>query len=313
MRGFLYFGTMKHISSRTIIISIAAFIGAAALIAGIVFAVQRTQTTSTSTKVQVVAGTNVWGDIASQVGGDNVEVTSILSDPEVDPHLFEADAKTASKLSGAQLVIVNGLGYDEFMDKLLAAAPSDKTVLTVSEVLKSSADANPHLWYDLPRIQEVAVAIQDELIKIDSANEAEYKANTQKFIAELQPAIDKLTEINSKFAGKGVAYTERVAEYLVQDAGLVDKTPADFAAAVEDGTDPSPQQVQSFQNALTSGAVAVLLYNSQAVNEMTEQVQATAKQANVGVVGVGETVPPGKTFQAWQLDQLNALLVALQK
>lgn len=305
---------MKHISSRTTIIVTSAIIGVAALIAGIVFATQRTQTTSTTNKVQVVAGTNVWGDIASQIGGDNVEVTSILSDPEADPHLFESDAKTASQLASAQLVIVNGLGYDEFMEKLLGAASSqDKTVLTVSDVLKADANANPHLWYDLPRIQEVAIAIQNELIKIDPSAETEYKANTQKFIDDLQPAIDKLSEINSKFAGKGVAYTERVAEYLVQDAGLVDKTPADFAAAVEDGTDPTPQQVQTFQSALTSGAVAVLLYNSQAVNEMTEQVQKTAEQSNVGVVGVGETVPPGKTFQAWQLDQISALLVALQK
>lgn len=293
--------------------SIIAIVGAAALIVGIVFAIQRTQTTSTSNKVQVVASTNVWGDIAIQVGGDNVEVASILSDPEADPHLFESDAKTASQIGSAQLVIVNGLGYDEFMEKLLAATPSDKTVLTVSEVLKASDDANPHLWYDLPRIQEVTVAILDELIKIDPANTDEYKANTQKFIADLQPAIDKLGEINKAHAGKGVAYTERVAEYLVQDAGLVDKTPADFAAAVESGTEPSPQQVQAFQDTLTSGVVAALLYNSQAVNEMTEQVQATAQQAGVGVVGVGETIPAGKTFQAWQLDQLNALLEALSK
>jgi zinc/manganese transport system substrate-binding protein len=305
---------MKKPSLRTITISIAAVLAVAGVVAAGVYLTRQSTSTNSSNKVTIVASTNVWGDIASQVGGDNVEVTSILSDPEADPHLFESDAKTASQLDGAELVIVNGLGYDEFMDKLLGAASTEgKTVLTVSDVLQASADANPHLWYDLPRINEVAVAIQNELIKIDSANEAEYKANTQKFIAELQPVIDKLAELNKTYAGQGVTYTERVAEYLVQDAGLVDKTPTDFAAAVESGSEPTPQQVQSFQDVLKSGTVAALLYNSQAVNEMTEQVQATAQQSGVGVVGVGETVPPGKTFQAWQLEQIDALLVALQK
>lgn len=305
---------MKKLSTRTIVILILTIIGAAALIGGIVFAVRQAQSTETSNKIQIVAGTNVWGDIASQLGGENVEVASVLSDPEVDPHLFEADAKTASQISSAQLIIVNGLGYDEFMDDLLKAAPSDnKTILTVSELLKVDDSANPHLWYDLPRINEVAVAIQDQLIAIDPDNAESYKANTKQFITGLQPALDKLAEIKSNYSGQGVAYTERVAEYLLQDAGLVDKTPTDFAAAVEGGSEPSPVQVQSFQNALTSGAVAVLLYNNQAVNEMTEQVQATAQQSQVGVVGVGETVPVGKNFQTWQLDQLNALLEALQK
>jgi zinc/manganese transport system substrate-binding protein len=304
---------MKKLSLRTIIISIVAALGVAAVIAGVVIAVQRNQSTSSNT-IKVVAGTNVWGNIAEQIGGDNVEVTSILSDPEVDPHLFEADAKTASTLADAQLIIINGLGYDEFMDKLVSASGNTTAqILTVSEVLKASEDANPHLWYDLPRIKEVAVAIQNDLIKIDPANKASYEANTQQFIADLQPLTDKLEQINAQFAGKGVTYTERVAEYLVEDAGLVDKTPADFAAAVESGSEPTPQQVQAFQNVLKSGSVAVLLYNSQAVNEMTEQVQATAQQSGVGVVGVGETIPPGKTFQSWQLEQVTALLEALQK
>lgn len=307
-----YFRYMKSYSKKYIFIAVIGLVSTLLISMWAITSYRNAQKQASSAKVQVVASTNVWGDIASQVGGDKVSVTSVLSDPEADPHLFESDAKTASTIANAELVIVNGLGYDEFMDKLLAAAPSDKTVLKVSNVLQAGEDANPHLWYDLPRIQEVAIAIQNELITIDPVNESTYKANTQEFIKGLQPAIAKLTEINKSFAGKGVAYTERVAEYLVQDAGLVDKTPVDFAAAVEDGTDPTPQQVQSFQAALTSGAVAVLLYNNQAVNDMTEQVLATAKQSKVGVVGVSETVPAGKSFQAWQLDQLNALLEALK-
>lgn len=305
---------MKSRQIRNIFIAIIALIGTFLIGKWAISSYQNAQKQTTSSKVQVVAGTNVWGDIASQIGGEHVNVTSVLSDPEADPHLFESDAKTASTIAGADLVIVNGLGYDEFMDKLLSASvATDRSVLNVSEVLKAGEDANPHLWYDLPRIKEVAVAIQDELVKIDPTDKAVYEANTQAFITSLTPLTQKLEQINSQYSGKGVAYTERVAGYLLEDAGLVDKTPADFAAAVENGTDPTPAQVQSFESALKSGSVTVLIYNNQAVNDMTEQVQATAEAAGVGVVGVSETVPAGKTFQSWQLEQLNALLVALQK
>jgi len=259
-----------------------------------------------------VASTNVWGNIAEQIGGDYVQVTSILSDPSADPHLFESDAKTASTIADSQLVIVNGLGYDEFMDKLLGASvATDRSVLNVSEVLKASPDANPHLWYDLPRIQEVALAIQNELINIDPDHKADYEANTQAFITSLKPLTDKIEQINQQYAGKGATYTERVAGYLLEDAGLADKTPEDFAAAVESGSEPSPQQVYSFEQVLAGGSVVVLLYNNQAVNDVTTQIQNSATKNNVAVVGVSETIPKGKTFQAWQLDQLNAILEAL--
>ena len=288
-------------------------LGAAILLVSILFiwGVMRLQANNqsgnTSDKVQIVASTNVWGDIASQIGGEHVEVTSILSDPEADPHLFESDAKTASQIGTAQLIIVNGLGYDEFMDKLLGATSNkDQTILNVSEVLKSSEDANPHLWYDLPRIQEVAVAIQDDLIKLDPEHTNQYKQNTQTFIANMQEITSKITEV-----GGGVAYTERVAGYLVDDLGLTDKTPTGFSESVENGSEPTPQQVQEFEAILKSGQVKVLLYNNQAINDVTEQLQQTAQAAGVTVVGVSETVPKGKNFQSWQLAQLDAILKAL--
>ncbi len=274
---------------------------------GVVYLQSKNQVAHDSNKVQIVASTNVWGDIAAQVGGEHVEVTSILSDPEADPHLFESDAKTASQLGSAQLIIVNGLGYDEFMDKLLEAAPqNDKTILNVSEVLKSNQDDNPHLWYDLPRIQEVALAIQNDLIAIDPEHEISYKANTQNFIADMQKLTSKITQVNG-----GVAYTERVAGYLIEDLGLTDKTPTGFSQSVENGSEPTPQQIQAFEAVLKSGQVKVLLYNNQAVNDVTEQLQKTAQQAGVAVVGVSETIPKVKNFQTWQMQQLSAILGAL--
>lgn len=266
----------------------------------------------TSDKIQVVASTNVWGDITQQVGGDKVQVTSILSDPAADPHLFEADAATASKIADAQLIVSNGLGYDEFMDKLVnAAGSSAANQLVVADVLKTDKDANPHLWYDLPRMPEVAAAIANELTEIDPANSDYYQQNAKRFAEEMQPSLALLDKIKREHAGENVAYTERVAGYLIEDADLVDKTPKDFAAAVESGIEPSPQQVQAFEDLLKLGIVQVVFYNNQAVNDVTEQIQAAARAAQISIIGVSETIPPGKNFQTWQLDQLNALLEAL--
>ncbi len=261
---------------------------------------------SQSGKIQVVASTNVWGDIASQIGGDQVEVTSILSDPSADPHLFESDAKTASQIDSAQLVIKNGLGYDEFMDKLLTSRSDEKPVLTVSDALEVDSNANPHLWYDLPRIPEVAKAIQGQLINVDPSHADVYRRNTAKFIAEMQPVIAQV-----KPRSGGVAYTERVVEYLLGDLGLEDKTPQGFSQSVENGTEPTPQQLQEFEEVLKSGSVKVLIYNNQATNDVTDQLATSAKAVGVTVVGVSETIPKGKNFQTWQLDQLNAILKAL--
>lgn len=298
---------MKPRQIRTISIAIIALISTFLIGKWAISSYQAAQRTATSSKIQIVASTNVWGDIAVQIGGNNVEVTSIMNDPATDPHLFESDAKTASMIAKAQLVIVNGLGYDEFMNKLLDVAPDQsRTILTVSDILKANKDANPHLWYDLPRVKEVAVAIQNELTKIDPLHAAEYTANTRQFIAELQPAITKLTPHSA-----GVAYTERVAGYLIEDLGLTNKTPLGFSESVENGTEPSPQQVAEFQKVLKSGQVKMLVYNNQTTNDVTEQIKKTALDAGVTVVGVSETLPKGKNFQTWQLQQLNAILEAL--
>ena len=131
-----------------------------------------TASAAASGPVNVVASTNVWGDITKQIGGEHVNVTSILSDPNADPHQYEADAKTGAAISKAQLVVENGLGYDDFMDKLLAASPNaNRTVLNAADVMKiSGSDANPHIWYDIAKIPDVASAIADQLGKLDPAD-----------------------------------------------------------------------------------------------------------------------------------------------
>jgi zinc/manganese transport system substrate-binding protein len=264
--------------------------------------------------IAVVAGTNVWGDITKQIGGDHVNVTSIMSDPNADPHQFESDAQTAAAVSKAQFVIENGLGYDDFMDKLLSASPNPtRAVLNVADVMQmSGADANPHIWYDIAKIPDVATAISGQLGKLDPADAATFTTNAKTFTDSLAPITAAIANIKAKYAGAPVGYTERVPGYLVEAAGLTLATPPSFAQSIEDGNDPSVADNQAMDAALTGKAIKVLLYNGQVTSPATEAVKALAQKNGVPVVGVTETLPPtDKDFQAWQLRQINDITTAL--
>ncbi|QNE46166.1 hypothetical protein F1C58_04065 [Glaciihabitans sp. INWT7] len=269
---------------------------------------------SSSGVIGVVAGENFWGDIVSQVGGSHVKVTSIVSDPNADPHEYEASASDAAALANAQFVLENGLGYDDFMAKLLKASPkSDRVVTSVAKILKiKGASPNPHLWYDIPRLPEVSAAIAAELSKRDPAHKAEFQANAQKFDESLKPITDVIAKIKSKYPGAPVAYTERVPGYLLTAAGLTLGMPASFTTAVEQGNDPSAADTASFLESIKNKDVKVLLYNGQVTDQATDDIKKTATDAGVPVVGVTETIPTtDKDFQAWQLRQATELLKAL--
>jgi len=264
-------------------------------------------------KLGVVAGTNVWGDVARQVGGDRVSVTSVLSDPAADPHLYSASARDAAAISAARVVVVNGLGYDAFMDKLLAASVGrDRVVVVVADVVHAPADANPHLWYDPAYPPLVARAVADQLGLADAPHAADYRARADTFTAALAPWTAAVTAIRSRYAGATVAVTEPVPGYLIAAAGLTDATPESFAKAIEDGVEP-PTASGAAMDALLSGhRVRALLYNSQATSPVTRRVQDLAHSAGVTVVPVTETLPPGEPdLQHWQADQARALLTAL--
>jgi zinc/manganese transport system substrate-binding protein len=263
--------------------------------------------------IRVVAAENFYGDIVSQIGGRHVSVTSILSDPNADPHLFEPGTATGAAVAGARLVIDNGLGYDGFMDKLLEASPDpSRTVIVMSDVLQVTVpDANPHLWYDLPRVPEMAKAIADGLIGVDPANRSAYESGLSSFDASLKPLDSALAQIATNDAGVPVAYTEPVPGYLVQAAGLEVKTPEAFALAIEEGNEPTPQAVAAMQTLLTDRQIKVFLYNSQTTSPITEHLLQLARDNGIPVVPVTETLPPGMTFQNWQLSQIRALATAL--
>jgi zinc/manganese transport system substrate-binding protein len=268
---------------------------------------------ATSGRVSVVAAENFYGDIARQLGGRFVSVTSILSDPAADPHLFEPGTAAAAAVADARLVIDNGLGYDAFMDRLLSAAPNaDRRVVTIADVLRiSGPDANPHIWYDVPRIPEMAKAIADALIAASPAHGSYFRDRLERFDGSLEPLQAAVAELKAKASGAPVAYTEPVPGYLLQAAGLAVRTPDDFARAIEDGNDPSPQAVAAMEGLFTNRDVRVLLYNSQATSPITDRIRQLAEENGIPVVPDTETLPEGMSFQDWQLGQVRALAEAL--
>jgi zinc/manganese transport system substrate-binding protein len=262
----------------------------------------------------VVAAENFWGNITAQIGGHDVAVTSLITSPNADPHLFETDAQDAADLARAQVVVENGAGYDSWMRSLLAADPGHRTVVTAATVLHvTGSDPNPHLWYDIPKVPAVAAAIAAALTKAAPAESAAFQANLATFDASLAPLHATLATIKTHFHGVGVAYTERVPGYALAVAGLAVKTPPGFARAIEDGVDPGPADTVAMQQLLENHDVNVLLYNSQTVTPVTTQIRTLARQHGIPVVGVSETMPAGvATYQQWQQRQLSALLHALE-
>ena len=217
-------------------------------------------------------------------------------------------------MAQADLVVENGLGYDDFMSRLLSASPRrGRTVLSVQSILDiTGPDANPHLWYATARLPQVAAAFATALGRLDPADASAYLANARRFDASLQPLLQVIARIRARYAGDRIAYTERVPGYLTQAAGLILGVPTGFTLAVEDGQDPSPADTAAFDRAVTSRSVRVLLFNSQVTDPQTVQIRQLAERSDVPVVGVSETLPAGAAdFQSWQLDQDTELLRAL--
>ena len=261
----------------------------------------------------MVAAENFWGNIAAQIGGTHVKVTSIISDPSADPHQYESDARDADAVAHARVVIENGLGYDNFMSDLLGGTNGNRNVINAAKVLGITGNnTNPHLWYDTPRVHQVAAAIAAQLAAVDPANKAAYAQNLATFDTSLQPILAAINTIKTRYAHTPVAYTERVPGYLLAAANLNVASPPGFAQAIEDGTEPSAADTTAMDTLMTDHQAKVLLYNAQATSPLTQHVRDLARQAGIPIVGVTETLPPSEhTFQDWQLHQVQALLNAL--
>jgi zinc/manganese transport system substrate-binding protein len=262
-------------------------------------------------RIKVVAAENFYGDLASQIGGEHVDVTSILSNPDDDPHLFESSPSTARALASAAVVIYNGADYDPWMDKLLSASSNEGRAAIVAAALTDHKSGdNPHLWYDPKTLPAVAAALATELEKRDGANAETYKANLARFDASFAALTKQAEALKSKYQGTKVTATEPVFGYMAETLGL-DMLNQDFQLAIMNDTEPSPSQVAAFEKSLTDGSAKILFYNSQVSDETTKRLLQLARDNKVTVVGVTETEPAGKTIQTWFGDQLGQVSSAL--
>ena len=261
--------------------------------------------------VKVVAAENFYGDLATQIGGANVAVTSILSNPDEDPHLFEASPDTAKALTDAKVVIVNGVDYDPWMEKLLSAhkAPGRKQIM-VGALVGHKAGDNPHLWYDPAYMKAAAKALIADLIAVDPAHRADYEQGYAKFVDSLNPLDDKIAAMRKAYAGQPITASEPVFGYQAGLIGLKVHNEK-YALAIMNNAEPTPSEVAGFENDLKGHKVKAMLYNAQASEPAVGKLVQLAKDNGIPVVGVSETEPPGSTYQVWMMGQLDALDKAL--
>jgi zinc/manganese transport system substrate-binding protein len=263
--------------------------------------------------INIVAAENFYGDVAQQVAGGEATVTSILSNPDQDPHLFEASPSVARVLSAATIVVYNGADYDPWMAKLLAASRSpNRRIIIVANLVHRKSGDNPHLWYDPLTMPAYAKALAATLAERDPGHKEDYQQRLGVFLASLQPMEAKIADMHSRFAGTAVTATEPVFGYMATALGFTMRNER-FQLAVMNDTEPRVSDVAAFENDLRKHLVRLLLYNSQASSAAAQRLTKIAQQSKVPVVGVTETEPQGKTYQDWMMGQLDAVAQALAK
>jgi zinc/manganese transport system substrate-binding protein len=269
--------------------------------------------TAQSGALNVVAGQNFWGSVATQLGGSRVNVQSVVTDPNADPHEYESNTNDARAFAEADLVILNGGGYDVWGDKLLAAnASGHRQVFKVADLLGKKVGDNPHFWYNPDWVVKVADKITSEYKSIDSNDAAYFDQRRADFTTALRPYNDRIAEIKRKFPGVAVGSTESIFVYMASALGLNLISPPEFMTAVSEGNDPPAAAVVEFQNQVSGKQIKVLIYNVQTATAVTTNVRHLAESNNIPVVGVSETLQPeSATFQEWQVAQLLTLENAL--
>ena len=276
--------------------------------------------------IEVVAAENFYGDVAGQIAGPDVHVTSVLSNPDEDPHLFEASPSIARALSAARIVVYSGIDYDPWMAKLLGATRSgaprsgpsqsgtphanERQVIVVAGLVGRKSGDNPHIWYDTATMLACARALAEALDAADPAHKEAYDQRLARFEASIAPIQARIAALRQRLAGTPVTATEPVFGYMFDALGMqVRNLP--FQLAVMNGTEPSASDVAAFETDLRTHAVRLLVYNAQAADPIAQRMELLAKAAHVPVVGATETEPPGKKYQAWMLAELDAVATAL--
>jgi len=298
---------------RSAVASVAALAVAAVALAGCGTG-PTPNTSSGAGVINAIGAENEYANVLSQIGGQYVHVTSILNNPNTDPHTFESSPSVAEEVSSAQLIVQNGVGYDTFMNTIEAASPSSsRKVIVVQDLLGLPTDTpNPHLWYDPTTMPAAARAMAAALEQLQPAHAAYFESNLTTFLTSLNPWLDAIAAFKAKYKNVTVATTEPVADYLLTAMGIDNLTPFRFQADIMNGVDPAPQDVTLENGFFTDHTVKVFCYNQQVVDPLTTSIRLHALQEGVPVVGVYETMPtPGYDYQTWMLAEVNAIQKAV--
>ena len=260
-------------------------------------------------KIKVVASTDVWGSVVTAVGGDKVEVTSIIHDPSADPHSYETTASDAIAAKNAKLTLSNGGGYDEFFSKLADQATGAQKLVAVD--IAATGNENEHVWYSLPGVEKIADQVAAKLGEIQPASKDAFTANAAAFQGKTQELLKKVSGLGG--SGAKVVATEPVAHYLLDSAKVTDATPPAFAEAVEAEQDVPAAALNEVKQLISGKQVKALVNNAQTTTPVTQQVVGDAKNAGIAVVDVTETLPEGVTdYIAWMTKEVDALAGALK-
>ncbi len=299
-------GSTTRPRARFAIAPLAAIAAAGA----IVLAGCGTSTTASDGRILAVGAENEYANVIEQIGGRYVQVSAIESNPNTDPHTFEASPSVAETVAAAKLVVQNGVGYDTFMNKIESASEDSSRHVIVAQKLLGLAEStsNPHLWYKPATMPAVASALVAALSKLAPAHSAYFQANAARFDRSLQPWYAAIARLEARYPGTPVATTEPVGDYMLEAAGTKNETPFALQADIMNGVDPAPQSVTLQQGLLAGRKVKAFVYNQQVTDSLTESFLAEAKQHGVPVVGVYETMPtPGYDYQTWMLAEVKAL------
>lgn len=267
-----------------------------------------------SNAIRVVAGEDFWGSLASQLGGSKADVQNVVTDPNADPHEYESSANDARAFADANLVILNGAGYDAWGQKLLDANPAtNRQVLSVADLLGKKVGDNPHFWYSPGYVQQVADRITAEYRSLDPADAGYFDQQRSDLTVALHAYLDEIGAIRQRYSGVPIGSTESIFVYMAAALGLNLTTPVDFMDSVAEGNDPPAGAVVTFQNQISRNQIKVLVFNVQTTTAVTTNIKSLAAAHHIPSAGVSETLQPeNASFQDWQLYQLKNLEVALR-
>jgi len=267
-----------------------------------------------STVITAIGAENEYANVLAQIGGRYVRVSSILDNPNTDPHTFEASPAVAQKVSSASLIVQNGVGYDSWISKMEAASPNPQRKVIVAQSVLGLPDStpNPHLWYDPKTMPAVAKAMAAALSDLAPAHKAYFGQNLAAFDRSLAPWLSAIAAFKAKYPPTAVATTEPVADYLLQAMGITNLTPFSFQADIMNGVEPSPQDISLVNSFFSQHQAKVFVYNQQVTDALTTSIRQAAQRAGVPVVGVYETMPtPGYRYQSWMLAEVHAIQKAV--